>query len=182
MADVPHPHIVAPACSRPEPPVVEGAAEPRWGPGAGERGVHSPNETRSDPPCCRFIAQLLERRSDQEEPTVTLSTQILTETRSQVDRAPMASASAQDRVSFASGLARSERGERWTRRLFKRMGIFYMCHIGEIVGDTLCSLTKRTGDTLVRPVPILTERPSSTSSSTALNPAMADIPLSTKEL
>ena len=28
-----------------------------------------------------------------------------------------------------------------------------MCHIGEIVGDTLCSLTKRTGDTLVRPVP-----------------------------
>ena len=23
-----------------------------------------------------------------------------------------------------------------------------MCHIGEIVGDTLCSLTKRTGDTL----------------------------------
>ena len=66
---------------------------------------------------------------------------------------PMASASAQDRVSFASGLARSERGERWTRRLFKRMGIFYMCHIGEIVGDTLCSLTKRTGDTLVPPVP-----------------------------
>ena len=28
-----------------------------------------------------------------------------------------------------------------------------MCHIGEIVGDTLCSLTKRTGDTLVPPVP-----------------------------
>ena len=116
--------------------------------------THSPNETRSDPPCCGFIAQLLERRSDQEELTVTLSTQILTETRSQVDRVPMASASAQDRVSFASGLARSERGERWTRRLFKRMGIFYMCHIGEIVGDTLCSLTKRTGDTLVPLVPM----------------------------
>ena len=48
----------------------------------------------------------------QEELTVTLSSQILTETRPQVDRAPMASASAQDRVSFASGLARSERGER----------------------------------------------------------------------
>ena len=58
--------------------------------------THSPNETRSDPPCCGFIAQLLERRSDQEELTVTLSSQILTETRSQVDRAPMASASAQD--------------------------------------------------------------------------------------
>ena len=29
-----------------------------------------------------------------------------------------------------------------------------ICVIGEIVGDTLCSLTKRTGDTLVRPVPI----------------------------
>ena len=85
--------------------------------------THSPNEIRSDPPCYGFIAQLLvERRSDQEELTVTLSSQILTETRSQVDRAPMASASAQDRVSFASGLARSERGERGTRRLFKRMG------------------------------------------------------------
>ena len=90
--------------------------------------THSPNETRSDPPCCGFIAQLLERRSDQEELTVTLSSQILTETRPQVDRAPMASASAQDRVSFASGLARSERGERWTRRLFKRMGIFYVSY------------------------------------------------------
>lgn len=74
--------------------------------------THSPKEIRSDPPCYGFIAQLLERRSDQEELTVTLSSQILTETRSQVDRAPMASASAQDRVSFASGLARSERGER----------------------------------------------------------------------
>ena len=84
--------------------------------------THSPKEIRSDPPCYGFIAQLLERRSDQEELTVTLSSQILTETRSQVDRAPMASASAQDRVSFASGLARSERGERGTRRLFKRMG------------------------------------------------------------
>ena len=83
--------------------------------------THS-KEIRSDPPCYGFIAQLLERRSDQEELTVTLSSQILTETRSQVDRAPMASASAQDRVSFASGLARSERGERGTRRLFKRMG------------------------------------------------------------
>ena len=70
--------------------------------------THSPKEVRSDPPCYGFIAQLLERRSDQEELTVTLSSQILTETRSQVDRAPMASASAQDRVSFASGLARSE--------------------------------------------------------------------------
>ena len=112
------------------------------------------NEIRSDPPCYGFIAQLLERRSDQEELTVTLSSQILTETRSQVDRAPMASASAQDRVSFASGLARSERGERWTRRLFKRMR---MSHIGEIVGDTLCSLTKRTGDTLVPPVPSIND-------------------------
>ena len=74
--------------------------------------THSPNEIRSDPPCYGFIAQLLERRSDQKELTVTLSSQILTETRPQVDRAPMASASAQDRVSFASGLARSERGER----------------------------------------------------------------------
>ena len=74
--------------------------------------THSPKEVRSDPPCYGFIAQLLERRSDQKELTVTLSSQILTETRPQVDRAPMASASAQDRVSFASGLARSERGER----------------------------------------------------------------------
>ena len=74
--------------------------------------IHRTKYGLTHPAINGFIAQLLERRSDQEELTVTLSSQILTETRSQVDRAPMASASAQDRVSFASGLARSERGER----------------------------------------------------------------------